>query len=377
MTDQLGADAVSVDAGAEDFSIKLESFEIPADFIEGAPAGVPIQITPEVTNVLRPDGKLLTLKVIYHVSPSIDDSSSWEKIDRLFLGTLGQNDPFRMWAAAKNTAVLLGDEGYRDSISAEVEHQFGNGSKVKLENYYGEHLKVFNRLSWYDAPIAVLIEVERRIQQNEPLNYQFLAFMMRDRKVRDFVGDIERLRLGEVIRNTAMAEMRKSNQHKKLLTRRIMRGEEIYPELESVALGKDIKFNVAYEGINLYKLKNSDKESLLRMDFPTLMHTPILSDNPAINFTANVISKMFRGFEMFEYKIQNARRSSTELYVSQIRDTMINRFYRAISAKLPDESHGMTLGQFASQVYQYEINNMDRMLMDFLKNEEFFAGDES
>lgn len=344
-------------------------FDIPAGYIEGLQPNEVLHVQPEVVNVSE-DGDILGIKIIFHLSPGIIDPVTHTVTDRVELGSLGQNDPLRMYYASVFSAQMTHLPVALDDQLLQAQTIYGEDAHIRIGEMLYDYLNisyfatpghVTNPQSWYsvpewlDMPLGVFAEIDYRVTNNLPLNYQFLAYVIQH----DFVPTLTNSAIAETVVARARQQMEDSSDHKVLIARGNLETE--YAGLMQLFLGLD--FTVSYEGQVV--LDDSVKPQLAGFKVGT--RDAFMSNLPAVNTATmllhSIMQELNNGF--FPQFINLIKfPSKLPLIDDQVREVLIRRMYAALVEK--GLTAGMSLGQFASGVYEQITNNNDNKLRDFL-----------
>jgi len=356
-------------------------FTLPRNTFEGVPEDVDLKVKTEVVSIKDKEGKPITLKVYFHLSPPILDTITGQEIKYIDLASFGQADPVRMWFFSIQVANMLTqdrvskwawsdqwkgklrlDEVLSDCLDASF---FGNPELAyhNKDNIYGE-------VEWSELPPEILNEIKKRIESGEPLNYQYLAFLLRNH-----LEHFKNLpKILEILKK-ADTETEKSSGHKvEIIMGNYDSLESVYAQLNSFI--SQINFNIRSEGFNIIDPSFINKWDV-GINYQSMVENRIISDIPAVNFTneiVNMLTSIIDNYYGYEPKKPYSR-DRLPFICETIRETTIRRVYDFLKDKddNSDESSvkfllGLSLGELASQVCQLRLNNGDRNMRDYLKS---------
>ncbi len=337
-------------------------FEVDATIIEGADEAVgTITVYPEVVNIYDEDGQLLTMKLAHRLSSPVSDSRTGESTDCIMLGSFGQNDPVRMWFASMYANEILTEDFWEREAQA-TEILRGPGSKTSLDqalyspfnasfiadpnSIYSEG-NIHSHVVWPDAlPEEVSGEIARRVQMAEPLNYHYLAHVVAG----DFIPGIAEQPWTEVVLSRAAALKLASENHKSS----VETGQEDDTYLEMIMGLGDLDWSVDYSDDVVFD--DLTPEGVM---VPTDRTT--ISDLPPVNIANAVIMQTHTYLMMFSPYFDRGR--ELPLIGDHIREELTMRMYDYFV----ENGHldNMTLGAFASAVYELGLNQTDMNLRDY------------
>ena len=336
-------------------------FSLDASLVDGAET-VEGQLTiyPEIVNTYDEQGNLLTLKLVHHLNSPIKDHVTGKMTDTIALGSFGQNDPVRMWLASIYTADITTPDFWEIKTQQAVAIR-GEGSKLRLDEALYTPFNVsflanpdatysdgnwHNFVKWPEAlPDEVTDEIGRRVQQGEPLNCQYLAHLIMNRKI----PGVENQPWADAVIERAANEIDKSQRHRQELDRQdpqtISSYFDVVKDLQEVDLG------IEYCGRTLIH------DATVR-EFETVVpdqRDRIISDDPVINLANSVIKTI-----LFSYELDDCVGDPAEFPIvgDHTREVLTRRMYDHYKPN-------MTLGEFASEVYQLRLNNTDPNLREY------------
>ncbi|MEP7103314.1 MAG: hypothetical protein ABI721_01220 [Candidatus Dojkabacteria bacterium] len=337
------------------------------NIIEGAEENSVLKIQPEVVNIFDDEGCLLTLKIIYHLSPSITTAEKIE-INTITLGDFGQNDPIRMWMTASLTSSLLSTPEYLRVRLMQAKNIYGTDARIKLDTLlynclntiHNTDLKgkysvgnIHNSVKWQKLPPEIVDEVQRRINNHLPINYQYLNYLLETLNV----PELSALQEAELISQRAMDQMNRSTDHKiKVATGSLAKSiQSIYKSL--LELLPSIEFRINDKGLVLL----ADIDYYMG-NFIINFNNHLISDQAVINFGASIVDLIQVVLKRSKSYITASELSIMNAIVSE---EIIKRLYNVIKEFDP-LLITMTLGEFASSIYDLSSNNSDTNLKEML-----------
>lgn len=368
------------DTPKQEVIIQGKAFSFPADTIEGAPEGQELKVTPEVTNFLDENGRVITLKVVYKLSPPIVHPNTGQTIDSIQMGSFGQNDPVRMWMSSIFTADIVNMPEIITKKMSQAQYFYGPHGKIRLDEFLytcldaaflgkpnAEYsgLNIHNAIKWKDLPSEVLNEIERRIKNNEPLNYMFLDQMLEE----GVSESLSKSDLAPIIQQRAGEQFEQSTLHKlDLVTGKFsLESNDMYDFLVSSISIWD--FEVEFEGNSILNGMITDG---FRLTLDTNFH--VISNNPGINFTVSLLNTILnRLIYYYSFSEKPYTEQRLPLICDRIRETIVTTIYNKLKEIDEQEVYpenkmaDMTLGQFASYVYELRLNNLDHNMYAYRK----------
>ncbi len=355
---------------SEQILIQGKAFTLPSNYIEGAGENIELTIQPQVVAINDESGKPLTLKLVHNLSSSIADPITGEKVDKISIGSFGQNDLIRMWFASIYTSDILSIPDYLDTKLEQAKFFYGENAKIRLDellyfvlnvsffaNFNRKYPKgnVYGSIKWKTPPAEILSEINRRISTNETVNYQYLGFLIEQGLLDGLIETEVRAK----ILKKAEDEMAASTRHKIAM----VKGEfgldtnPIYDTLISKLM--DLDLNIDYKGITILdnSIKSFLEEGELNLD------NRLVSSNPVVNFADLIIGMVINVLSDSVYNTGPlSNHSAIPLVADHAREILTRRIYEMAK----DELGSMSLGEFASQVYALRLNNTDSNLSEYL-----------
>jgi len=356
-------------------------FTLPRNTFEGVPENIDLKVKPEVVSIKDKDGNPITLKVFFHLSPAILDPATGQEITYIDLASFGQADPVRMWFFSIQVAKML---THKEVLG--MAWRFQSKGKLKLDqllsdcldasffgnpdNAYYNKDNIYGAVKWEILPEEILNEIDKRISNNEPLNYQFLSYALRTH-----LDQFKNLPQLTKILKLADTEMERSSDHKvEIVRRHDRRFDDEYAKLNIFI--PSIDFNIRFEGVNILEQSFISQWDVgLTLDI--LLQDTLISNIPAVNFTNKVINTITSILDNYYHGSEPPKPYAFErlpFITENVREVMIRRIYDFLKIKDEESDNesikfllGMTLGEFASSVCQIRLNNGDRNMRDYLK----------
>lgn len=338
--------------------------------IAGAFYGKGTYVSPEIVNVRTEENKHLFTKVVFHLNTPIQKEG--EEVHAVSLGTFGQNDLIRLWtlvSCAKDMSKPLNNwirdihnnnNTYHLSIEDVFLRMIETAFSINpFENTNTEGIEA--AVKWKKPNYDLLNEIERRIIDKVPMNYQNLAYVFNLKRDEIPIEANKYIAVMDIARREVLNGINhfmalKSNSGVK----------EIYIDL--IKAISEVNFNFEGRGVNDRvgnQVKDINIEDVIRSLNPDI--SLFISTNPLVNLTIIILQRFFlKANDDITIFCHYKGLKYNNLLRKLMEETLITRIYSKLKDSNP-ELVTMSMYEFADEVNQQRLNNSDSSLRAYVK----------